>query len=153
MALPMTFLSNENLIVSVIFLLLNAMPYRPLLVLLGEREITLFAEKSVVHCLLEYFWRLLLSFAMQSTAWRERDCNVVHCLLLISATLFMVRGQQERERERDYFRRRAKQVLTPLNSSSFSWQIFPVNKTGWGLANPVLSRTDACCEDFGSFFI
>ena len=40
MALPMTFLSNENLIVSVIFLLLNAMPYRPLLVLLAEREIT-----------------------------------------------------------------------------------------------------------------
>ena len=39
MALPMTFLSNENLIVSVIFLLLDSMPYRTLLVLLGEREI------------------------------------------------------------------------------------------------------------------
>ena len=35
----------------------------------------------------------------------------------------------------------------------FFGRLFPVHKTGWGLANPVLSRTDACCEDFGSIFI
>ena len=35
--------------------------------------------------------------------------------------------------------------------SIFSVQLSSDNKTGWGLANPVLSRTDACCEDFGFF--
>ena len=49
-----------------------------------------------------------------------------------------------RGRERLFF---GKQVLI------FSVQLFSVNKTGWGLAKLVLSRTDACCEDFGSIFI
>ena len=72
--------------------LLDAMPYRPLLVLLGEREITLFAENisslcSVVHCLL-----LVVYYTL---------CNVVHCLLLVATDVFASWLKRESEGERE----------------------------------------------------
>ena len=88
----------------------------------------------------------------------------------LSLSLSENRENRENENARSGASRKSPKIVTkPVKENSFllafsrlygkqvlifSLQLFfSVNKTRPGLANPVLSRTDACSEDFGCIFI